>query len=154
MINPRHFRLLVVRPVLTCLELWSEVAENLLVGTAVQESGLRHLRQLGNGPARGLYQIEPATESDIRRNFLPARAGLAARVDTILAAEPSHTEQLTTNLAYATAIARLIYFRVPEPLPGADDVPGLARYWKRHFNTEKGGGSVSAFILNYKEFVL
>lgn len=152
MINPRHFRTLIVRPVLTHLGLWSEAAENLLVGTAIQESGLRHLRQLGDGPARGVYQIEPATEADLWRSFLPARPALALRTAALVAAAPSRAEQLTTNLAYASAVARLVYLRRPEPLPGADDVAGLARYWKRHFNTEKGAGSVSAFILNYKEF--
>lgn len=152
MISVAHFRLLVVRPTLSHIGLWSSAAENLLVGTALQESGLRHLRQLGDGPARGLYQIEPATEADLWRNFLPNRPGLAASLEGLLATVPSRTEQLTTNLAYATAVARLVYLRHPEPLPAAEDVAGMARYWKRHFNTARGKGSAAAFILNYKEF--
>lgn len=153
MIRPAEFRLMVVRPALTHVGLWSEAAENLLLGTAVQESGLRHLRQIGNGPARGLYQIEPATEDDVWRNFLAYRRALAERVGTLLAPAPSRVEQLVTNMAYATAIARLVYLRDPAPLPDAGDVPGLARTWKRCFNTEKGGGSAAAFILNYKEYL-
>lgn len=153
MLNVGQFRLLVVRPVLCHLCLWSAAAENLLVGTAVQESGLRFLRQRAGGPARGLYQIEPATAADLHENFLKFRADLRARLLALTAPAPSPMDQLVCNLSYATAVARLIYYRRPEPLPDADDVVALARYWKQHFNTESGRGTVSAFILNYKEFV-
>jgi hypothetical protein len=153
MIDIGQFRLLVVRPVLTHLQLWSTAAENLLIGTALQESGLRFLHQRGGGPARGLYQIEPDSENDLHVNFLAYRPPLAARLYGLVAPVPSRTEQLATNLAYATAVARLIYYRCPEPLPAAGDIAGMARYWKFHFNTEKGKGSIPAFILNYKEFI-
>ena len=153
MLEIGQFRPLVVRPVLTHLKLWSTAAENLLVGTALQESGLRFLRQRGGGPARGLFQVEPDSENDLHINFLAFRPPLAARLRELLAPAPSRTEQLATNFAYATAVARLIYYRCPEPLPDADDIAGMARYWKRHFNTDKGKGSIPAFILNYKEFI-
>jgi hypothetical protein len=78
---------------------------------------------------------------------------LAAKVAALLAPLPSRAEQLTTNLAYATAMARIIYLRCPEPLPMADDIAGMGRYWKRHFNGGRGAGSVPAFVLNYSEFV-
>lgn len=153
MLNVSQFRLLVVRPVLCHLSLWSVAAENLLIGTAVQESGLRFLHQRGGGSARGLYQIEPTTEIDVHEHFLKFRAGLDAKVSALISAAPSRAEQLVCNLAYATAIARLVYYRCPEPLPDSENIVALGHYWKRHFNTDKGKGTVSAFVLNYKEFV-
>lgn len=153
MIDVRQFRFTVVRPVLHHLDLWSQSAENFLLGTAVQESGLTHLRQLGQGPALGLYQIEPVTERDVHLNFLKYRPHLSMLVNELLAPMPDHAQQLITNLAYATAIARIIYLRCPDPLPDSGDPVGMARYWKKVFNTEKGRGSVPAFVLNYKEFV-
>lgn len=153
MLNVDQFRRLVVRPVLHHLALWSASAENLLVGTAVQESGLRFLAQRNYGPARGVFQIEPATETDLHENFLRFRAELKAKVCALRATEPTRTEQLVCNLSYAAAVARLIYLRSAEPLPDADDVEALARYWKKHFNTDKGKGTVSAFVHNYKEYV-
>ena len=54
--------------------------------------------------------------------------------------------QLVWNLFYATAIARLIYLRRPQPLPPVGDLPGLAEYWKAHFNTAAGGGTAEDFI--------
>ena len=154
MIDVEHFRLHVVRATLTSLRLWSMAAENLLVGTAVQESGLRYLRQFDAGPARGLYQIEPATHDDIVKRYLKRKPVLRERVDALAAPEPSLVDQLATNLAYATAIARLRYWMDPEPLPAPDDIDGLAAYWKRVYNTPKGKGRVAEFAATYRRYVL
>jgi hypothetical protein len=35
---------------------------------------------------------------------------------------------------------------VPEPLPAADDLESLARYYKAHFNTVKGKAKVEDFL--------
>ena len=51
MLEPQQVRSLVIRPVIRRLGLWSPAAERLLLGTALTESGLRHLRQV-RGPAR------------------------------------------------------------------------------------------------------
>ena len=46
-------------------------------------------------------------------------------------------------MGYATAVARLIYWRVPRPLPAASDLDGLAAYWKTHYNTAAGEDLIS-----------
>ncbi|MBI4185285.1 MAG: hypothetical protein HY521_14935 [Proteobacteria bacterium] len=150
MLDLAAFRDLILRPTLVVLELHSPAAENLLVGTALHESGLAHLRQMGGGPALGVFQIEPATHDDLWRNTLRFRPELAARAARLAAAAPSRVEQLATNLAYASAICRLLYWRVPEPLPAADDVDGLGRYWKRHYNTERGKGRAEDWAAAYR----
>ena len=152
MIDPRHLRLYVVRPVLCGLGLDNYVAdaEELLMATAAQESGLRYLRQLGAGPARGLWQMEPATHDDIRDNYLAHRAPLADRVLEVSAASCFHFENLTTNLAYACAMARVHYRRVSDPLPAATSVQELAAYWKQHYNTPAGRGTVDEYLANYR----
>ncbi len=145
MLDPQHFLAYVVRPSLDSIGLWSPAAERLLHGTAITESGLTWLAQKGGGPARGVYQIEPATHDDIWANYLAYRDGLAKRVAR-LAGEHPRLDQLAWNLGYATAIARLVYYRRPEPLPHADDLAGLARYWKAHFNTNLGAGTPEDFL--------
>ena len=151
MIDPRHFRELVIRPTLQNLGLWSPAAENLLLGTAIQESGLVYLKQIGGGPALGVYQIEPATHDDVWRNYLAFRQDLKRRAMDVSTNRWSGTPQLVTNLAYATAIARIIYRRVPEPLPPPGDIEGMGAYWKQYFNTPAGRGTAAQFILNYRE---
>lgn len=148
-----HFRAFVVRPALFRLGLHSAAAETLLVGTALVESGgLRWLRQRGGGPALGLFQIEPDSHDDLWTNFLRYRDPLADKAAGFAALWPSRHEQLITNLAYACVVARLIYYRAPAPLPGADDLVGLACYWKAHYNTALGAGTVPGFLKTYRRF--
>ena len=153
MIDVDHFRLHVVRATLTYMRMWSASAEELLLGTAAQESGLVYLRQFDAGPARGVYQIEPATHDDIVGRYLKRKPSIRKRVNALAAAAPSLIDQLATNFAYATAIARLRYWMDPEPLPEADDINGLAAYWKRVYNTPKGKGKASEFTANYRRLV-
>ncbi|MGB8276303.1 MAG: hypothetical protein WCF16_13650 [Alphaproteobacteria bacterium] len=153
MIDPRQFRIEIVRKVLGWIDPvvpHSLTAENLLVGTALVESGLRALVQDG-GPALGVFQIEPATHHDVLLNFLDYRPALAEQVRAFRAQSPDPDTQLVTNLAYACAIARLIYFRRPEPLPEADDIEALAAYWKAHYNTPQGKGTVTRFVASYRD---
>lgn len=156
--NHLHFRRFVVYPVLTHLGLWSTAAENLLMGTALHESGgLKFLDQVTGpndvtlGPAFGVFQIEAATHADVV-GYLARTPALGPKVGQMAAAVPSRELQLVTNLGYATAIARTIYWRRPEPLPAHDDVPGLAAYWKAFYNTPAGKGRVADWIDTYRRF--
>ena len=61
-------------------------------------------------------------------------------------AEPGGRHDLETNDLYACAMCRIHYQRVREPLPDADDLEGQAAYWKAHYNTPLGAGTVEHFI--------
>lgn len=146
----------VIRPTLQAIGLWSDAAEYLLLGTAAQESHLGyHLTQI-HGPALGIYQIEPATHADVWQNYLEYQPSLAEKVQTLLSPfnAQDKDQALITNLTYSTAIARIIYYRFPKPLPAAYDLSGLADYWKQHYNTPSGQGTVEEFMTNYKEMLL
>ena len=108
-LDVKDFRKLVIQPTLVHLELWSEAAEILLLGTALTESGLRYLKQRGGGPALGLFQIEKVTHEDIWTSYLmkDKNKKLQANVKWLLSRTPLD-EQLIHNLAYATAIGLAI----------------------------------------------
>ena len=151
-INVHHFRNYVLRPTLEQIKLWSNAAEMLLLGTALVESqNMHYLHQLAGGPALGVYQIEPRTHDDIWDNYLKYRKELRRDVLAYLAPVPEPKEQLITNLAYATVMARIFYLRVPAPLPVATDYRGLANYWKQHYNTELGAGIPDKFVRCLRE---
>lgn len=155
-INAKQLRLNVIRPVLQDINLWSESAENLLLGTAAQESHMgTYLKQI-NGPALGIYQMEPATHKDLWLNYLNYQPELKSAVLSYLSHkdESSAPAELVFNLAYATLMSRIHYRRVKEVLPQADDLQGLGRYWKKYYNTELGKGTVEEFVRNYTNFVL
>lgn len=142
----RQFVNYVIKPTLEKIQLDSPAAVKLLLGTALVESGeLYYLKQLGNGPALGLYQIEPATHDDVWDNFLQFRKELRRDVLSFLAPVPEPKEQLITNLAYSTVMARLVYYRVKAGLPPHDDHRALAGYWKLYYNTPKGKGDPEKF---------
>lgn len=143
-----------IREVLQNIELHSEAAVNLLLGTAAQESRFgKYLRQLGDGPARGVFQMEPRTERDIWENFLSNRSSLRQRVIEWTEVEGPDEYMLELNLAYQIAMCRVHYLRVPYQLPEPDDLEGLAGYWKKHYNTSLGAGTSSEFIDSYLSFV-
>lgn len=152
MIDPIHLRTYVIRPVLKDLGLWSEAAEKLLLGTACQESQCgRWLRQIGEGPAVGIYQMEPATHDDIWNNFLDHRQAIARKVKLTVCGLAPSAEQMAGNLIYATAMCRVHYLRVPDAIP-----PTLAEqavYWKRFYNTELGKGRVEDYIKSWDRFI-
>ena len=162
MIDLRHIRIHLVEPVLKRLEMHSLAAERLMLGTLAHESTLAGLTALDQvlgpgdvelGPAIGIYQIEEKTRVDVFENFLAFRTELMLPVLEIEAEWPSPRRQLATNLAYATAIARLIYWRTPAPLPDADDILGLGLYWKRFYNTSQGRGDSSDWVERFNESV-
>lgn len=150
MLSTAHLREHVIRPVLERLGLHSESAESLLVGTALAESRLTYLVQLGNGPARGLWQMEPATHTDIHINYLMHRPQARQKVLGFARRSAMSIEdlagELVGNLNYACAMARYHYLRVPEALPADGDLLALANYWKSHYNTHLGAGTVEHFV--------
>ena len=138
----------VIRPTLNAIGLWSEAAENLLLATCAHESLLGYFLKQHDGPALGIYQIEPATHRDVWQNYLNYRPALAAKINATTkdnSRQPQDCE-LITNLAYATAIARIIYYRASELLPPADDIKKQAIYWKKYYNTADGEGKITDFI--------
>lgn len=154
--TPGKFTAQVIDPALAALALDPPDrlvgVRQLLLGTALQESGLRHLRQLANrdgsrGPALGYFQMEPATHDDIWQTFLTFRPALAARVRAVpgVAVARPKAELLVHNHVYAAVMARLRFRRAPGALPAAGDVRAMGAYWKAHYNTALGKGRASAF---------
>lgn len=136
-------------------------AVDLLMLTAAQESHLGHyLYQLGGGPACGVFQMEPSTHTDLYTNYLkfrPAEERAAIRHKSALG---SVVADLALNLLYQIVVARLQYWRKPGAIPKPEDfedrydyVEALAAYWKEHWNTEEGRGTIKEAVDNYYRYV-
>lgn len=139
---------------LSRMDLRSPAAIDLLMGTAAQESRLgTYIRQVGGGPALGIFQMEPATERDIWSSYLRGRLHLSDRVWVVTGVDGPNASQLEGNLLYQIAMCRIHYLRVPSPLPEASDIGGLAAYWKQHYNTRLGAGTEEEFVASYRRYV-
>lgn len=138
-LNAKQLAQYVIRPTINYLGWGGSAAERLVLGTAITESGLRYIKQMGNGPAMGIYQMEPATHDDIWENFLQYKEE-AHLIETYAFSAQSKKENLYSNLAYATAMCRAHYRRFPGSLPSPNDGTALAYYWKEYYNTHLGAG--------------
>ena len=72
--NAQQFRNLIIEPTLEAIGMNSTSAVELLLGTMATESWAgTYIKQIKNGPALGVYQMEPATHDDIVINYLNHR---------------------------------------------------------------------------------
>jgi hypothetical protein len=170
MISPKHLLAKVIQPTLLKLAVFdarmnNKVAEDLLLGTAAQESDLGFmLAQVGGGPGNGIYQMEGATHRSLWRHYLskPDKARLKEILLAMVPASAVRVEdgytyvddaQLIVNLEYATAMARVKYWPVKAPLPAPGDLHGLAAYYKAHYNTASGAATPQEFVDSWNKFV-
>jgi hypothetical protein len=151
----------IIIPVLNDMDLNSGSAVNLLLGTAAQESHFgTYIRQIGfdnktlNG-GFGIYQIELLTCKDVLFRYFPQhRPDLHEYCLSLKKDGASLQDELMNNHKFSTAICRGKYLEIAKSLPDEYDIEGLAKYWKKYYNTEKGKGTVEDFVKNYKKFCL
>lgn len=155
-IHPGQLRELIIRPACEAISLYSVAAEQLLLGTACQESACgKYLKQLGTGPALGIFQMEPATHDDLWENFLQHRQELARKVSSLhlgTESDEGAAPAMVWNLRYAAAMCRIHYYRVKAPLPAAYDLDAQAAYWKKYYNTSLGKGTVEEYKENWRKY--
>ena len=141
----------IIKTATELIYMGSPAVEDLLLGTAATESHLgKYDKQIGGGPALGIYQMEPATLNDIYDNYLAHRPWWADQLSKVVGCDKPHLDKLQYDPIYSTIMARLHYRRVKFPLPGHGDIIGYAQYWKDHYNTRHGKGTVQKFINDYK----
>ena len=151
----------LIQTVVAVMRVYSVEAIDLLMLTAAQESHLgKYIQQLGNGPARGIFQMEPKTLQDLYDNFLKYNKQKADVLQSFRTSCSLETD-LTGNLLFQIAAARLQYYRKPEKLPvkkgfadGFEYITALAKYWKTHWNTNLGKGTVQEAVQNYYKYII
>lgn len=125
--------------------------EQLLIGTAAQESGgFLYLRQNSAGPALGLWEMEPDTFFDLwRRCPLPLKDILRREAGSL---DPQ-PEEMAWNHRFGAMMARLKYRDDSLPLPVPGNVSGMAWAWKHGYNSAKGAGTVEQFVFSWRRYV-
>lgn len=94
--------------------------------------------------AYGAYQMEPI-------GYKQASLYLQRHHPTYRVPPRRH---LVWDLRAATIAARAYYASWIDPLPEAYDVPGMAEYYKRIWNTEKGKATIDTAIENYYRYAV
>ena len=126
-------------------------ASNLVFETGMAESGYRALEGYGSGnPAVSFWQIEPATIRDMWENYISYRKPLIEATYKLGLIEEKKEFSIFSNIALASAFCRIHYRRMPGAIPKA--MPGRAAYWKKHYNTRLGKGTVDHYVAANMEF--
>jgi len=144
----------LIRTVLSGMPLpnW-ERAVPLLLGVAAQESGLEHTKQLGGGPARGYWQMEPTTEKD-HWQWLKAQNTLRNALVERCGVEEATPPALQHNMPYQIIMVRIhFYRRDPEALPAVNDLQEQAVRWKTFYNTLSGKGTREQYITTWHRLI-
>jgi len=138
----------------------SDDAVTLVLETGLVESGYKYIRQLGDGPARSFWQVEPATAVDNLVHYLKHRSPLMHKCAEVSLvdlkhwqnfSEPLWSEILEKNIASAIIHCRLKYWRVPKRMPNT--LEGRAKYWKQYYNSAQGAGSEQHYMETIKDWM-
>ena len=135
----------IAEKVLYKLNAYSDDALTLVMRTGMAESGYRALRQMGDGPAIGFFQVELDTAQDTLDNYVAYRQKLKDKLVGMGLGNDLEFS-LLSNIALQVAFCRLKYRRDKNPIPSWDNLEAQAKYWKKVYNTELGAGTVEHFI--------
>ena len=138
----------------------SEDAIELILATGIVESRYEYIRQMGDGPARSFWQVEPATCVDNLAHYLKHRPKLMKKCAEATLVDVKHwqnydervwAEILEKNIAAGIVHCRLKYWRVPKKMPSS--IEGQSAYWKKYYNSEGGKGDPEHFIEVVKKWL-
>lgn len=152
--NPEQLLELIITPTHKYMggNYQSDSADLLSLCTAAIESDCGYYIKQVNGPALGIWQMEPDTHSDIWKNCdaLNDCDGLRNFVGglQVLEGNAGGFNNLVDSPKYACVMARLKYSMDSNPLPkvtGNRDEDELAfyDYYKRVYNTELGKSTLA-----------
>lgn len=132
-----------------CLTINEDVINMLLETACVESNCGQYIKQV-NGPACGVFQIEPNTAKDIQNNFLKYKSKYQLYHDLLYIKSLTLEENLCYNLAYSIFMCRMFYLRIKETIPNT--VEERAKYWKKYYNTELGKGTVEKYLEKAKKY--
>jgi len=131
----------------------SKNARMLLLATAAIESKCGYYIKQINGPALGIWQMEPNTHSDIWLNCDALDNNQFSHRVTLLQVSPDNNADtdLIVCPMYACVMARLKYSMDAEPLPYYKDINAIYEYYKRIYNTPLGASTFGKFGAAWSE---
>lgn len=161
--TPQELLTSAIVPALTFLNLDSPQARHELLAIALQESGLKHRRQVTSsgkedGPAVSFWQFEKGggCKGVLTHTAVEGRMRAACAAHGIEATPEALWEAMKKNDVLGAVAARLLLYTLPQPLPKAS-VDGWVQYiaawrpgkphrdtWDGHWQT--AGRAVRGFV--------
>jgi hypothetical protein len=148
----------IIKPALLGLGEYSEVAENLLLGTAAQESLLGSHCYCAQTKGLGLYRITAEKHRELWDTYLVQFPDLAS-LQRGLASQQQFLKdphgELMNNLIYTTGMAWMIYRRAAIETGKSLDLSTLAQLWALHFdNGTDALRNADEFVQTYRNLIM
>ncbi|URC15142.1 hypothetical protein GD1_18 [Paraglaciecola Antarctic GD virus 1] len=128
-------------------------SRQLLLATSAQESHCGYYGKQVKGPALGLFQMEPDTLNDLFDNYLYYNFSKKTTVEKFNISVVTDKIELVGNNYYATALARMQYWRDAYPMPEYNDFDAMWLFYKRVWNTHLGAATEEEFRANWDKYV-
>lgn len=135
---------------------YSDQAVDLLMMIACHESLCGQYTKQVNGPALGVFQMEPFTHDDLYESYINHNRTIDFAIGKFVPSrqslidKKSRAELLQTDIRYAIILARVFFMRFKDPIPDTDF--SRAIYAKKFWNTEKGKATEDQYLNDYLRF--
>ena len=128
---------------------------DLLMETAATESHRGKFVKQINGPARGVFQMEPATEKDLLSWLKKNHRSIYSEVMFFYNKKMSAEQNLANNVPYQIALTTAHYWRYygDELVKYSSEIEYRACIWKSRYNTRLGKGNVAKYLCDAEDYL-
>ena len=119
-----------------------ETAKEMIIETAIAETGLGQIEDKTVGAGMGLTQFDEMPFNDIKTRTMKLRPQIQKylKIDISLV----NWDDLRFNPFLSLLFTRLHYWLKGDPIPAT--IEERAKYWKLHYNTKAGKGTVEHYL--------
>lgn len=117
-------------------------AKEMIIETAIAETGLGQIEDKTVGAGMGLTQFDEMPFNDIRDRSIKLRPKILKELHIDISLV--EWDDLRYNQFLALLFTRLHYWLKGDPIPAT--IEERAAYWKLHYNTKDGKGTVDHYL--------
>jgi hypothetical protein len=117
-------------------------AKEMIIETAIAETGLGQIEDKTVGAGMGITQFDEMPFNDIRDRCVKSRPKILKDLGVDISLV--HWDDLRYNQFLALLFTRLLYWLKGDPIP--ETIEERAAYWKLHYNTKLGKGTVEHYL--------
>ena len=125
-----------------------ETAKEMIIETAITETGLGQIEDKTVGAGMGLTQFDDKPFQDIRDRSIKLRPKILKELHIDISLV--NWDDLRYNQFLALLFTRLHYWLKGDPIPAT--IEERAKYWKLHYNTVLGKGTPEHYLEMNKKF--
>ena len=123
-------------------------AVEMIVETAIAETGLGAIEDKTIGAGMGLTQFDEKPFEDIKNRNMKLRPKILKDLGVDISLV--HWDDLRYNDFLALLFTRLHYWLKGDPIPKT--IEERAKYWKLHYNTKDGKGTIEHYLEMNRKF--